>query len=67
MDELLTHWARSFNLSETDFLLWSVVMVVGSITFLSFCRNLVGRRRIARKVPKLPGGGPSLGGGSIDV
>ena len=72
MDEFLSRWSAYFHITETQFV-WAVVVItvlIGSL--VRFFRSLVNegtsskQHARAQGRPKLPGGGPSVAGGSID-
>ena len=72
MDELLSRWSAYFDMTETQFV-WAVVVITVLIALLvRFFRSLVDegtsskQHAKAQGRPKLPGGGPSVAGGSID-
>ena len=72
MDELLSSWSAYFHITETQFV-YAVVVITFLIALLvRFFRSLVDegtsskQHAKAQGRPKLPGGGPSVAGGSID-
>ena len=72
MDEFLSRWSAYFHITETQFV-WAIVVITVLIASLvRFFRSLVDEGTSSKqhaKVqggPKLPGGGPSIAGGSLD-
>ena len=72
MDEFLSRWSAYFHMSETEFVCAVLVITVLSAALLRFFHSLLDEGTSSeehakvRGRPKLPGGGPSVAGGSID-
>ena len=72
MDEFLSRWSAYFHMTETEFVCAVVVITVSTAALFRFFHSLLdegtsgkGHAKVQGR-PKLPGGGPSVAGGSID-